>query len=709
VKTEEGRSLVEWVGLGALLLALVLAPAIGGYPAGVTYGADISLNALRALVLVAAFCLMFGSRSLTLAPPDSGSRGILARCAAYALWASFGLTLLSLLVHSRFLTSPVLLFAMLPATLDWLCYALLFTLALALARDRRALPLLIGAFTVGAAWATIVGVLEYRSFAVQGLREQRVEGPFFSPNFLGGFLVLTLPIVTAWCLATKERLASLGLGILAALMVGTLVATGSRAGIALAGGGLVLALLLHLVTQRGQPLPWSRIGALLAAFAVLGFAFRGPITQRVQNRTQEQSVPFRTWTWKGTLDMAKANPVLGTGPGTFPSLYPRYALVARTDLAHSSYLQMAAEQGFPALLAAIVAIALTLYVAVASLFHWKTPKEVDSNSTVPLLLCALVGGLLASIGRNLFDSEWSLLGGAFPFWAVAGLTAGIALTPLTPLPAPRAVRSPDATAWGPRVVASAALLVALVFSFLLLSAAQKRAEAIQQGRTGMADRSLAAVWPPDSTLLFYTGQPDEAARIEPTGKRFYQLGRTYERGNDLTRAIAAFKRSSELDPNSLQTWRKLAETQEKAGDTAGALASWRELVLRYEGPAGRYRAIPELPDTYPAFAYAALARSTAAGGNRTEAAALFEKAARVIEDYSHTEPLYQQVEVETAQVNGLDVLAKRQEIRDLYGKVMSGWSEIDPAKAKELEQRRDETLARLDNFVRPEGVGGSAL
>jgi tetratricopeptide (TPR) repeat protein len=223
------------------------------------------------------------------------------------------------------------------------------------------------------------------------------------------------------------------------------------------------------------------------------------------------------------------------------------------------------------------------------------------------------------------------------------------------------------------------------------------------------DQSLASVWPPDPTVLFYTGRPDEAARIEPTGKRFYQLGRLYERGNDLTRAIAAFQRSADVEPNALQTWRKLAETQEKAGDTAGALASWRELVTRYEGPVGQARAIPELPDTYPAFAYAALARAAASGGKSTEAERLYEKAAGIVEDYAHTPPLYQQVEVETAQVNGVDVIARRQEVRDLYDKVIRAWSDLAPARAKELEQRRDDTFARLDKFVRPNGAGGSAL
>jgi hypothetical protein len=111
-------------GLYLLLAAVALAPVMGGTPPGALRGADPAIGALRILVLLVALCLAIAW------PPAKGdadrSSGGAARI---GVWTLFGLTLLSLIVHSRFFTSPVLLFAMVPATLDWLCYALVFTLA----------------------------------------------------------------------------------------------------------------------------------------------------------------------------------------------------------------------------------------------------------------------------------------------------------------------------------------------------------------------------------------------------------------------------------------------------------------------------------------------------------------------------------------------------------------------------------------------------
>jgi hypothetical protein len=183
--------LIGAVGIGALLLAVVLAPLIGGYPPGAAYGADTSLNALRALICVAGLCrprLISGNtgsgKTPSLLPALFGLTG--------------ALTVLSLLVHSQFLTSSVLLFALLPATLDWLCYALLTILAWQLARqDKRIALLLVGALTIGAAITAVAVARSYGDAVQTGMRGFRASGTFFSPNFAGGFLGLCLPVLAA--------------------------------------------------------------------------------------------------------------------------------------------------------------------------------------------------------------------------------------------------------------------------------------------------------------------------------------------------------------------------------------------------------------------------------------------------------------------------------------------------------------------------------
>lgn len=688
-------TLVGWAGFAALLLALFLAPLIGGYPMGADYGADTSLNALRALVLIAGICLGF-------APLSTDTNIKSNRVVQYAAWTVAGCALLSLLVHSHFFTSPVYLFALLPATLDWICYALLLSLCALLGTNKGARGLLLTALVAGTLGAALMSVREYGEFVQSGMRGQRAQGAFFSPNFAAGLFALALPLVAAWCMAVRERLGILALSVGAALCAGGLAATGSRAGIGIAAVGLAVAFALALVATRGK-LPWVRVGGLLAALLLMGFAFRGPLTARVESGGgQEHSGSFRTWTWKGTLAMAKQNPVLGTGPGTFAFRYPRYAIVARTDLAHSSYLQLAAEVGFPALLAALAAVLLSGIaggVGVIAPSSQPSPTEragdATTDSTARLLLCGLVGGFVAGAARSVFDSEWSLLGNAFPFWAVVGLCASGKRS------WQRTTDGTPAASTAKPNFAAALLVLPLVGAFLLLQTAGPRDRAQEALRQKENVAPPAQSWPPDPTVAYLNGRLEEAAQIEPSAKRLYQLARFYERQGNLDQAIAEMKHSAEVDPTRLQTWRRLAEMQEAAGKHADAIASWREMTRVQEGPVGQIRAIPELPEVYPAFAYAALGRDAQTSGDKARAAEQLEKAAAIIEEYSKTTPLYQQMEILSAQTTGVNLGERRQETRVLYEQVIKDLAQLSPERVGEINARHDTTLSRLDAFVSP--------
>ena len=681
--------LIGVVGIGALLLAVILAPLIAGYPPGATYGADVSLNALRALICVAGLCQ---PRSRTAASGDSKAARILT--VLFSLTAA--LTTLSLLVHSRFLTSPVLLFAMLPATLDWLCYGLVLLLSWQLARrDSRITMLLGGALAIGAAGTAIAVARSYGEAAQSGMRGFRASGTFFSPNFAGGFLGLCLPVLAAACVAARERIGALVLGAVTSLAFGALVATGSRAGIAITGLGLLIAVILALLTKGkdSTPLPWMRVGALIAALLVLGFAFRGPLTARAEGgSSDEHSGDFRKMTWKGTFAMAKAHPRLGVGPGAFYVYYPAYAIVARTDLAHSSYLQVAGEQGFPALLTAIATILAALTAGLASLF--RRPKS-DENTMPRLLLCGLIGGVVVGSLRSLFDSEWTLLGNGIPFWTAVGLSAaGIA-------PVIDSETAKTKAAFILRLSATAGL----IFAVILLEGAQARDSAQAQYQQTRQVIAPVTVWPPDPDVLRYEGHPDEAARIEPSGKRWYQLAESLHRNGKADAAVASYNRATQADPNAMQTWRKLAEIMRKYGHKDEAKKAWEHIVALDQGLVGQVRAIPELRELHPAFAYAALADIAVQQKNSEEAIADDEKAAQVIEAYSKTTPQYQQMELLSAMVTGTDVTARRAETWNLYTQVMARWLALQPERRAELVARRDETFARLDKFAKPETAG----
>ena len=245
----------------------------------------------------------------------------------------------------------------------------------------------------------------------------------------------------------------------------------------------------------------------------------------------------------------------------------------------------------------------------------------------------------------------------------------------------------------------------LIFCIMLLQTASAR-DTLTANRQNISPADIPSSWPPDPQLLYLAGKTEEAATVEPSGRRWYQLGIAFSRqpGQE-AQAAQAFQKSVEADPTNLQAWRRLAEARQKAGDAPGALQAWRELANRNEGPIGQIRAIPELTELYPAFAYAALARQAEKDGKKTDAVGLYEKAADVIERYSQTTPTYQQVEVQAAQNSGVDLTGRRQEARDLYNEVMDAQSGLTDGAADKtkLMERKTDTLARFDALLKPVG------
>ena len=145
------------------------------------------------------------------------------------------------------------------------------------------------------------------------------------------------------------------------LQLATLVATGSRfALVALALALVVFETALRRAQRHGQTLDRTTRGlrvTLGIGLVLAALVFARPVFLRLTN-PDPNSGAFRAWTWKGAVRMAAANPVLGTGIGTWEDSYPRYALTGFTRAAHESYLQLADECGVPALLALLATLGL---------------------------------------------------------------------------------------------------------------------------------------------------------------------------------------------------------------------------------------------------------------------------------------------------------------------------------------------------------------
>jgi tetratricopeptide (TPR) repeat protein len=124
--------------------------------------------------------------------------------------------------------------------------------------------------------------------------------------------------------------------------------------------------------------------AVAALILVLLIAGGRPLLKRLTGAGEEaHSGKFRVYTWRDTLRMAQANPLLGAGIGSFETTYPRYARLQYTAHAHNSYLQIAGETGFPGLIFLVIGTGAILASGMKSLGRWRrmaTPAAAQDQS-----------------------------------------------------------------------------------------------------------------------------------------------------------------------------------------------------------------------------------------------------------------------------------------------------------------------------------------
>lgn len=500
---------------------------------------------------------------------------------------------------------------------------------------------------------TLVAALAVREYAesVHEAPNWRVFGTFFNPNFLAGYLCLTMPVTLALSLASapstsrsQHWLALFG----AFLQMVAILLTGSRFGVFSAA--LALVVMAAWITLRRA---WTAKSlALFGLFCFMSIAIAGllarPLTQRVasaQVEAQEHSGGFRVWTWRGTLAMVEANPLFGTGLGTFEIAYPRYALVGFTRLAHNSYLQLAAEAGVPAVFLLVAALGT---LAWAVLRREQNAPVAINEWDARVLRAGLVGATTAGLVRNLIDSDWSVFASLFTFWAVAGILLALS-SELSSSASPARLK----TLQGAHLILLALALIPLTLRMAGALSANRSNWNLSQGVFDEEGYRRALRWEPwngDHALslgLLYlslarAGDTDRAhdaekylrasAALMPTSKTWYHLGNLYrDILHDDARAVEAYRRALYYDPNALRVMVELGATLERLGKLQEAKSVYRRMLQLEEGVYGRVRAVPEVPEVDYAFAYAGLARVARRENKHDEARRMYERALRILD------------------------------------------------------------------------------
>ena len=246
------------------------------------------------------------------------------------------------------------------------------------------------------------------------------SGPYGNHNHLAGLLEMIIPLALALFLIRTWRRAALFLLFYPVIfLTATHILTLSRGGWASLAAALAVMVIILLAQKR-----FTRKGLLLSVVGGLALAFLfilggTHIIERLLTLTDKETVldfEGRTIAWKGCLQMIAAHPLLGTGPGSFATLFPAWqppGMSARFFYAHNDYLQYAAELGLP-VVAIIVWIVILLIRRVSHLLSHP------SRQIWGISLGAAIG-ILAIIFHSFIDFNLRIPANAAVCAAMLGL------------------------------------------------------------------------------------------------------------------------------------------------------------------------------------------------------------------------------------------------------------------------------------------------
>jgi len=267
--------------------------------------------------------------------------------------------------------------------------------------DREMMKRVINLVIVLAAGLSLCGILQYLGVLGHSWWDPKefLASTFVNHNHFAGYLELAIPVaVIALARAlrdpdNKSMIYKASVAAALVVMIAAFIIAQSRG----AWISLSMAFLIGMyVTIRKKAHDRKAIAFLIlfiVLMATLAFFSRDIITQRVETISDLESDPSsstRLKIWQGACGMIMANPLAGTGIGTFESGFSRYrpeGLNVQANFAHNEYLNMACEMG---VLAPLVMLWIFLAAAGMGLAGEKT-LHYSIGCAVGVLSLALHG------------------------------------------------------------------------------------------------------------------------------------------------------------------------------------------------------------------------------------------------------------------------------------------------------------------------------
>jgi O-antigen ligase len=421
------------------LAALLMAAALVVPTIIVLASSDVfvipKLTALRVTLVIGLILLVFGRGSRLDSSVLRSSRA--TRIIDITLVAYVGLTTLATIASIDPAHSLVGEYEQYQGLLTTLLYVAFFYLARVALADGRRLKLLALATIVGA--TIVAGYAVLQQLGLDPLWGSLYKGSVFSTlgqhEWLGAYLVLCLALGVAALLCQVKPYARLLVALALILIVVALLLSLSRGaylGIVVATAVFVIALAPRarpnrrwLVALAGAVIALVLIGALPPVRQEAG-----AVLSRALSTTDpaDSSIEGRLDLWKVGLAITVDHPILGTGPETFPLLFPQYRdsllashrnswLIYRPESPHDVYLEISAGAGVPALAAYLALLAAIFLRLIEALRH-------APNRAARVMLAAVIAAAAGHLVTDLFMT--AELTGSWLFWLVVGAGVGYA-------------------------------------------------------------------------------------------------------------------------------------------------------------------------------------------------------------------------------------------------------------------------------------------
>ena len=303
-------------------------------------------------------------------------------------------------------------------------------------------------------------------------------GPFVNRNHYAGFMEMVFPVALSVFLASRPLLLQGTLrermveffnqrrtnvhilsGLACIIIAVSIFLSLSRGGIISLCISLVLFGLMLLRPGTNKRRGIILVGVCLLIILSVGWFGWQPILDRFDNIRDPRGniTDARKVIWADSIRMARDFPLIGSGFGSYPALYPRYRTLEGTEIvehAHNDYLELLAEGGG----IAFVLMAWFLW-SVAARSYQAFRKRRDVNAIY--LFIGSVSGMAAILIHSMTDFNLHIGSNGLYFFFLAGLAVSASHT--------RFIEGKNSTLL--KTVADSSLRLALPAASVLLFAA----------------------------------------------------------------------------------------------------------------------------------------------------------------------------------------------------------------------------------------------